>query len=112
MNNIKELIEERVTPFLPRTKAIAFDGCHKIYLALDAEQVRTFKSYGYGEDDDGSVLIHTVLMPPEKVLEQLTEWFEKGCGLEFINAVEGNDVFHGIIEQFDDGIEWDEEGEF
>lgn len=89
---------------LPQAKALAWDGCHKIYLALDDEQVALFRSYGYGVDNDGSVLILRDEASPlftdpatpgmnvekatnETLLATLHEWFADSCGLRFIEGV-------------------------
>jgi hypothetical protein len=41
---------------LPHAKAIAFDGCHKIYVLMDNEQVTKMTGYGYGDDGYDDVL--------------------------------------------------------
>lgn len=67
-------------------KCIAFDGCHKIYFGMDDEQVRLFKSYGYGED--GSNLIEGIT--PTQYVYWAKKWYEGSCGLRFISAVRTN----------------------
>ena len=64
-------------------KAIAFDGCHKIYLAMDNEQTDLFREYGYG--DDPTFLI--AVGPVDQAMETLREWFDQSCGLRFISSV-------------------------
>jgi hypothetical protein len=85
-------------------KAIAYDGCHKIYLCMDDEQVAQQQQYGYGED--GSYLIRW--QTPDEMLATLREWYEDSCGLRFIDAVSTNEAnpnagFVGLIPQC-----WDE----
>lgn len=59
---------------------IAFDGCHKIYLAMDEKQAQEFKSFNY------ETLTAAELLPQE-MLEQLKEWYEASCFLKFISSV-------------------------
>lgn len=99
---------EAVEEAIGSAKAIAFDGCHKIYLAMDDNQVAQFKLYGYDQDD--SQLLRVT--DPGAALATLHVWFEDSCGLRFISAVrtvEGdeNEGFTRLIEQF----EFDEEDE-
>lgn len=75
---------------LSEAKAIAFDGCHKIYVLLDNEQVHLMAGYGYGYDDDGSRLIHAVGSDTDEMLKTLKSWWNESCPLRFINAVETN----------------------
>lgn len=95
-------------------KAIAWDGCHKIYLAMDDEQVRQFKSYGYGQDDDGSVLIMEEGVGSEAMYAYLMDWYEVSCFLKFISAVwtnedDPNKGFVDLIPQgWSDGTEEEE----
>lgn len=79
---------EAVAEATKEAKAIAWCGCHKIYLAMDKEQVRQFQSYGYGED--GSVLIKAKHATPDEMLTYLRTWWERSCGLRFISAVRTN----------------------
>lgn len=110
MLNIKELIKERMAPVMPEVKSIAWDGCHKIYVLLDDEQTAEMRGIGYG--DEWGALIETNTLPDRTVLDILEHWFRESCGLVFINSVRTvagnpNDGFGRIIEQGDEGIEWD-----
>jgi len=74
---------ETVEKAVPDALALAWDGCHKIYLAMDAEEVAKFESYGYREGgaqmwSGGS---------PEEAMGVLREWYADSCGLRFISAV-------------------------
>lgn len=71
-------------------KAIAFDGCHKIYLAMDDEQARRFAALGYGQDDDDSRLIMAEEVTPMQMLTILKQWYSDSCFLRFISAVRTN----------------------
>lgn len=91
-------------------KAIAFDGCHKIYLAMDDDQVRQFASYGYGEDDDGSLLLKAdEIGSPEEMFLIIESWYEHSCFLKFVNAVYTNeeDPNAGFVQVIPQG--WDED---
>lgn len=88
-------------------KAIAWDGCHKIYLALDDGQVALFESYGYAED--GSVMIYARHASPSEMLTYLHNWYDQSCSLRFIDAVasvprgeDENKGFTTLIGQFED----------
>ncbi len=67
-----DLVENAVD----KAKGMYWDGCHKIYLSMDDEDVAKMKEYGYE--------YHT----PN--LELLKEWFDQSCGLRFVNAVHTN----------------------
>lgn len=103
---------DAVKAVIPYAKALVFDGCHKIYLAMDDEEVETFRKYGYGEDD-GSELLLVSALPGETDRERhaaalvvLESWWDASCGLRFVNSVrtvEGdpNLGFQPLIEQFE-----------
>lgn len=85
-------------------KAIVFDGCHKIYLAMDDQEVATFTELGYGVDDDGSKLI--MVTDQATARQTLEQWFDESCSLRFINSVRTvdtnpNDGFEQLIAQFE-----------
>jgi len=88
---------------LPHAKGIAFDGCHKIYVLMDNEQVEKMTTYGYG-DDDGSYLLTADKMSKAEMLDTLERWFADSCSLRFINAVstvdgDPNEGFTDLIPQ-------------
>ena len=60
---------------------IAWDTCHKIYLAMDAEQAEWFRENYAPDIYEGT---------PDEMVKKLHEWFDQSCGLRFINAVETN----------------------
>lgn len=95
------LVEERVAD----ADSIAFDGCHKIYVLMDAHQTALMKEYGY--EKDGAQMRVASERTKGELLGALREWYDDSCGLRFINAVrtvEGNpnDGFETLIGQFDD----------
>ena len=98
---------EVVTDYLQRSKAIAWDGCHKIYILMDDEQVEQMKGYGY----EGDYLISTHGKFVIDVLAIVESWWEDSCGLRFINAVATHpttpdEVFTDLIPQ---GADWEQE---
>lgn len=76
---------------------IAWDGCHKIYLAMDEPEATWFK-----ENYE-----NTVKDTPEVMLETVREWWEQSCFLRFVSAVHYNPEnpnagFVDLISQFED----------
>ena len=94
---------------LPHAKAIAFDGCHKIYVLMDNDQVAKMTTYGYG-DDDGSYLLTADKMSKAEMLDTLERWYDDSCSLRFINAVsttpEGTDPNEGYSDLIAQGADW------
>jgi len=94
MSSIVETFKQphlsRVEDALDRAVSITWEGCHKVYIALDEKSHDTFIGYGYD-----------MVAVEDKVeaLHQLWEWFDVSCCLRFINAVEGEDTFHDVIPQ-------------
>ena len=81
-------------------KSISFDGCHKIYLAMDDTQAEWFKANYNGEDCDARTFVGTA----EQMLALLEEWYEGSCSLKFIqsvrtNEVDANEGFESLIPQ-------------
>jgi hypothetical protein len=75
-----DLVEE----YAYNASGIAFEGCHKIYVLMDTEQVDQMREYEYD-------FIHDcVEMSHNEMFSTLKEWFEKSCSLRFIEAVETN----------------------
>lgn len=85
-------------------RLIAWDTCHKIYLAMDAEQEAWFLE-NYAPD--------TFTGTPDEMLEMLRLWWYNSCGLRFIQAVTTNTA--NRLERFDDlipqGADWDDDDE-
>jgi hypothetical protein len=95
-------------------KAIAFDGCHKIYVLMDDAQVDKMRSYGYG-DDDGSFLVTADEVRKVEMLDILKDWYAGSCSLKFINSVatmpEGTDPNEGYVDLIAQGADWEEDEE-
>jgi hypothetical protein len=64
---------------LSDAQLIAWDECHKIYVAMDDENADWFL------DPDSGYLC--VMGTHSGMLEQLREWWEESCALRFIQAV-------------------------
>lgn len=91
----------KVEAWLHDAKGIAFDGCHKIYVLMDDEQMAEMKEYGYDP------LIAADSTTIDEMLSTLMEWYENSCGLRFINAVSTNheDPNLGFIDLIPQGAE-------
>ena len=76
----------KVEEYVQIAQGISFDGCHKIYVLMDDQQVEQSMEWGYGED--GSFL--AIDLNPEEMLAILKNWYENSCGLRFIEAVTTN----------------------
>ena len=78
-----------VGQFLESAKCVAFDDCHKIYLAMDDEEMQYFWSNKW-TTASGSAL---------EMLEQVRQWYDnESCGLRFVSAVESGE-FTTLISQ-------------
>lgn len=93
---------ELVKQYTDNAKAIAWDTCHKIYVLMDDQQVELMRSYGYGDQNDPDSLITSDKLNPAEMATVATLWYEKACGLKFINAVYSDDRgFVDLIQQFE-----------
>lgn len=86
---------------IPFAKAIAWDGCHKIYLLMDDEQVELMREYEYDP------LITSDEMDWHDMFQLVQDWYHDSCGLRFIDAVstnkeDPNDGFVTLIAQGED----------
>lgn len=96
----------RVRDYIDDTLLIAWDGCHKIYLALDEVEADWFR-----ENYE-----HTVEESPEFMLTMLGKWWEESCLLKFISGVRHNEAdpnagFISLIGQGDWGEDEDYDDE-
>ena len=83
-----------VEDVLPDAHLIAWDKCHKIYLALDETEAEWFRNSGYT----------VVEGDPDVLLATLHKWYDESCWLRFINgvrhdAVDPNAGFVDLIPQ-------------
>lgn len=64
----------------PDVHLIAWDGCHKVYIAQDDEQAEWFRD-NYPHVVEGSC---------EDLLVVLASWWERSCSFRFISGVRTN----------------------
>lgn len=57
---------------------VAYDGCHKIYLAMDDIEAKFFR------DDTRYVTFEGT---PSESYDRLVEWYDGSCPLRFVNSV-------------------------
>ena len=91
---------DKVEEALETARGIAWDTCHKIYVLMDDEQMALMAEYGYDP------LISADEMSADKMLDTVKEWFDKSCGLRFVNGVsthpeDPNLGFVDLIAQFE-----------
>ena len=95
--------ETALMEVLGSAKAIAWDTCHKIYIAMDDEQVEKLIEYGY----EGDMLTSNSLTP-EEMYDTLLDWWDNACFLRFIQSVtttaDPNDGYVDVIAQGEDWI--------
>lgn len=103
-SEIQKLGWENVKDFLPKAKLIAFDGCHKIYLAMDDIEAQWFfENYGNPVPPQNSVVLQG--NDTEFLLATLKRWYDESCALRLISAVYHNEEdpnagFCRLIAQF------------
>ena len=100
----KKTTDALIDAHLKRAKAIAFDGCHKVYILLDEATVEEFVGLGYGYKEDDSRLYHIgENLTREDAKEFLRIWFDSACPLRFIDAVDESE-HHTVIDQCEDWV--------
>ena len=77
---------ESVENALESALLIAWDGCHKIYVAMDEEQANWFRNNYNGVHCDDRTFTGT----PEEMFATILAWWDDSCGLKFISAVTTN----------------------
>jgi len=89
-HNQDDLVEgwAAVEEYINDAVLIAFDGCHKIYLAMDQEEAEWFaKNYNGADCTD-----RNFTGSPSEMLKTIHGWWDESCSLRFVNAVWHNDV--------------------
>jgi hypothetical protein len=106
--NLRVLFEP-VEDALEDALLIAFDGCHKMYLAMDQEQADWFRDNYNGT----SCTDRTFTGTPKEMLNTLLTWWDESCSLKFINAVTTNheNPNAGFVSLIGQG-EWMDDEEF
>ena len=74
-----------VSEYAENCVLIAFDGCHKIYLAMDETEAKFFRdpdNYEFSFENNTE----------NDLLDILGDWYTNSCDLKFIQAVWSNEV--------------------
>jgi len=102
LDGINRLWREDVASALQVARGITWDECHKIYIAMDDEQMEQMTGYGY----DMIPVTSTT-----EALETLMQWYDESCSLKFVQAVETNhdDPDAGFTSLIPQGYDEDEE---
>jgi hypothetical protein len=100
MNNTSTItassLFDKVRDVIDDAILVAWDGCHKIYVAMDEQEAKSLRVDGYP---------HVMTSTADEMLDTLGLWWDKSCGLRFISAV-GDGSFESLIAQFE---EYDDE---
>lgn len=81
-------------------KLVAYDGCHKIYVALDDTEAKWFFDNEYD----------TFQGTPEEILSKVSEWYDDSCSLRFVEATSWDKDnqstdFRVLVSQFEESEE-------
>ena len=101
MTTLPSPLFDKVVDAIVDAHLIAFDGCHKIYLAMDEIEAEWFR-------ENYEI---TFFGTPDEMLDTLYGWWNDSCWLKFVQAVshdefDPNAGFESLIDQ---GAEDDEE---
>lgn len=82
-----------VREYLEHAVVIAWDGCHKIYLAMDEAEADFFReNYAPLEDGDiGEVFGASTNSDKHELEKVILRWFDDSCPLKFVQAVWHNE---------------------
>jgi hypothetical protein len=72
---------DAVREYLRDAVAIAYDGCHKIYLAMDEAEANWFLAHYLDPMRSARVV------DADEAYETLAEWWDESCPLRFASAV-------------------------
>lgn len=94
---------DKVGETLSDAKGIAFDGCHKIYILMDDEQMAEMKEFGYDP------LLSAEDYTANEMLETIRDWYEDSCSLRFVQAIHTNhdDPNAGFVSLIEQGADDD-----
>ena len=89
-HNQDDLVEgwDAVEEYINDAVLIAFDGCHKIYLAMDQEEAQFFRDNYNGEGCSDRNFTGS----PSEMLEAIHGWWDESCPLRFVSAVWHNEA--------------------
>ena len=80
---------EEVKEATATAKLVAFDGCHKIYIAMTDVDAKWFE-----DRDDYEINKST----PSEMYETVIGWYVGSCSLRFVSAIT-DDKFETVIPQ-------------
>ena len=83
-------IDEQIAPFFRQAVLVAWDGCHKIYLALDEQEADWF------EQSDG---YETFRSDTNRMVSKVRSWYKNSCELRFVSAVSEHDDYKVVVKQ-------------
>jgi hypothetical protein len=103
---------DAVREYLRDAVAIAYDGCHKIYLAMDEAEADWFRTY-YRSDDDNDPARFAQVADADEAYEMVSEWWDGACSLRFVSAVwhDEEDPNAGFVRVIDQCARWADEDE-
>lgn len=85
---------------IAKSEAIAWDGCHKVYLLMDELQVHQFNEIG------AYLITPTRDLRPNQWDEFIIDLWDKSCGLRFMDMISTDqydrDQFVTLVPQSDD----------
>jgi hypothetical protein len=92
IETFKQPFLDKIDAALDDAVSITFDGCHKIYIALDTKSHDGFVRYDYD-----------MILVEDKTdaIDLLLQWWNVSCYLRLISAVSNDDTFHRLIPQFE-----------
>jgi len=101
-----------VTEYLKDAVLIAWDTCHKIYLAMDQVEADFFRENYAPDVVEGRFTAGG--KSPDELGEIIDGWWDASCPLRFVSAVWHNEQnpnsgFVHLVSQFADGRALDEE---
>lgn len=86
----------KVSEIVKEARLVAYDDCHKIYLAMDDDQAKWFKKH-YPNVVSGT---------PDEMLDALGRWWKEACPSRFITAVYTRDTKDDFVEVVAQGDVW------
>ena len=99
-------LSEKVMRAVMDCEGIAFDGCHKVYVLMDKEQVEKMRGFGYGDKTDfekgDSRLVWADDTKRSEMFDLVKQWYQESCMLKFISSVAtdgGEDEFGDLVSQ-------------
>jgi hypothetical protein len=87
---------EQVIKAVMDCEGVAWDGCHKVFVLMDKEQVERLRHYGYGDKTDvenGDSRLETAdTMKRSEMYALVKEWYDQSCMLKFVQSIATGDA--------------------